>query len=86
MQRFLPARYSGSEAGAEAVRCGRETIWSEAGRTAVVALGQKTWTTSRGDFGVFDWLLGDFGARADADGNPTNAADASKVENANDPA
>ncbi|GJH07356.1 ImpE/SciE family protein [Caballeronia novacaledonica] len=64
---FVPARYPGSETGSDAIRRGRETLWREAGRTGVIALGQKTWATAQGDFGVFDWLLGDFGARATAD-------------------
>jgi type VI secretion system protein ImpE len=64
---FVPARYSGSESGSDAVRIGRETLWRETGRTGVIALGQKTWATAQGDFSVFEWLLADFGARATAD-------------------
>jgi type VI secretion system protein ImpE len=61
---FVPARYPGSEANSDAIRRGGETLWSETGRTGVIALGRKTWVTAQGDFGVFDWLLADFGARA----------------------
>ena len=64
---FVPARYPGSESGSDALRRGRETSWTEIGRTGVIALGQKTWATSEGDFGVFDWLLGDFGTCATVD-------------------
>ncbi|SPB15128.1 virulence protein, SciE type [Caballeronia novacaledonica] len=64
---FVPARYAGSESGSDAIRRGRETLWRESGRTGVIALGRKTWATAQGDFGVFDWLLADFGARATAD-------------------
>lgn len=59
---FMPARYPGSEAGNDTVRLGRETIWLEAGRTGVVALGQKTWTTDQGDFSLFELANAAFGA------------------------
>ncbi len=64
---FVPARYAGSERGSDLIRRDGETIWSETGRTGVIALGQKTWATAQGDFGVFDWLLADFGVRATVD-------------------
>ncbi|HFT8006123.1 MULTISPECIES: type VI secretion system accessory protein TagJ [Burkholderia] len=59
---FMPARYPGSEAGTDAVRVGRETSWQEHGRTGVMALGQKTWSTDRGDFGLFELATAEFGA------------------------
>lgn len=59
---FMPARYPGSEAGSDAIRIGRETIWREHGRTSVTALGQKTWSTDRGDFGLFELATAEFGA------------------------
>ncbi|RKT99192.1 ImpE/SciE family protein [Burkholderia sp. Nafp2/4-1b] len=59
---FMPARYPGSEAGSDAVRIGRETTWREHGRTGVTALGQKTWATDRGDFGLFELAAAAFGA------------------------
>ncbi|MCF1369983.1 ImpE/SciE family protein [Burkholderia cenocepacia] len=59
---FMPARYPGSEAGADAARVGRETFWQEHGRTGVMALGQKTWSTNRGDFGLFELATAEFGA------------------------
>ncbi|QTD91904.1 type VI secretion system accessory protein TagJ [Burkholderia anthina] len=64
---FMPARYPGSEAATDALRLGRETAWHEAGRTAVIARGQKTWTTDRGDFGLFELADAQFGSRV-ADG------------------
>jgi len=67
---FMPARYPGSEAATDALRLGRETAWHEAGRTAVIAHGQKTWTTDRGDFGLFELAHAQFGSRV-ADGVTT---------------
>lgn len=61
---FMPARYPGSETQPDPLRVGRETVWREAGRTGVIALGQKTWTTAAGDFGLFELLEGAFGIRA----------------------
>lgn len=58
---FMPARYHGSEIGSDAVRIGRETTWREHGRTGVTALGQKTWSTDRGDFGLFELATAEFG-------------------------
>ena len=65
MRGFMPARYaesSGDEALSEkapdhtwdTLLLGRKTIWTECGRTAVVGHGRKTWTTSAGDFSVFE--------------------------------
>nr|WP_311767305.1 type VI secretion system accessory protein TagJ [Burkholderia sp. Bp8992] len=59
---FMPARYPGSEASIDAARIGRETFWQEHGRTGVMALGQKTWSTDRGDFGLFELTNAAFGA------------------------
>lgn len=60
---FIPARYPGSETGDDAVRLGRETVWQTHGRTGVTGLGQKTWTTDQGDFGLFELANAEFGAR-----------------------
>ncbi|WP_431208743.1 type VI secretion system accessory protein TagJ [Burkholderia cepacia] len=60
---FMPARYPGSEAGSDAVRLGRETLWRDIGRTGVVALGQKTWATDLGDFSLFELAHAEFGSR-----------------------
>ncbi|CAN0626836.1 type VI secretion system protein ImpE [Burkholderia multivorans] len=59
---FMPARYPGSEAAADALRLGHETVWHESARTAVTALGQKTWATEQGDFGLFELADAEFGA------------------------
>ena len=45
----------------DALRLGRRTVWQEASRTGVIALGQKTWTTSAGDFGLFELEACEFG-------------------------
>ncbi|AOI61255.1 type VI secretion system accessory protein TagJ [Burkholderia diffusa] len=59
---FMPARYPGSEAGSDAVRVGRETVWRHEGRTAAIALGQKTWMTEQGDFSLFELADATFGS------------------------
>jgi type VI secretion system protein ImpE len=51
---YLPVRYPGSESGPSAIRLARETVWQDIGETAVIALGQKTWCTNIGDFGLLD--------------------------------
>ncbi|KAB0642370.1 type VI secretion system accessory protein TagJ [Burkholderia latens] len=51
---YVPTRYPGSEHGPAAVRLARETRWQDIGETNVIALGQKTWTTNRGDWGLLD--------------------------------
>ncbi|KVE72322.1 type VI secretion system accessory protein TagJ [Burkholderia vietnamiensis] len=58
---FMPARYPGSEAGDDAMRLGRSTVWQESGRTGVTALGRKTWATDRGDFSLFELAGAEFG-------------------------
>ncbi|RQS18319.1 type VI secretion system accessory protein TagJ [Burkholderia sp. Bp8998] len=63
---FMPARYPDSEAATDALRLGRETAWHESGRTTVIAVGQKTWTTDRGDFGLFELAHAQFGSRVAA--------------------
>jgi type VI secretion system protein ImpE len=57
---FMPARYPGTESAQgssserDALLLGRTTTWHETGRTGVIALGQKTWTTSAGDMSLFE--------------------------------
>ncbi|WP_416360806.1 type VI secretion system accessory protein TagJ [Burkholderia orbicola] len=51
---YVPTRYPGSEHGPAAVRLARETRWQDIGETNVIALGQKTWTTDSGDWGLLD--------------------------------
>ncbi|AJY13782.1 MULTISPECIES: type VI secretion system accessory protein TagJ [Burkholderia] len=51
---YVPTRYPGSEHGPAAIRLARETRWQDVGETNVIALGQKTWTTDRGDRGLLD--------------------------------
>lgn len=49
---YVPMRYPGSERGPTPVKLARHTTWTELGETSVIALGQKTWTTDHGDFGL----------------------------------
>ncbi len=77
---FMPARYPASpahetkdeasrEPESDALLLGRETIWTEAGRTAVVGHGRKTWATSAGDFSVFELASCELGRDNQAQGN-----------------
>lgn len=50
----LPARYSGSETGNDALRLGYETLWHEEGETAVIGAGRKMWMSDAGEWGIFD--------------------------------
>ncbi|MCC8395698.1 ImpE protein superfamily protein [Paraburkholderia sp. MMS20-SJTR3] len=49
---YLPVRYPGSENGPTELKIARETSWQDVGETGVLALGQKTWSTDNGDFGL----------------------------------
>lgn len=51
---YLPTRYAGSERGPDAVKLARETTWTDVGETGVIGLGQKTWTTDHGDWGLLE--------------------------------
>jgi type VI secretion system protein ImpE len=51
---FMPVRYPGSEHGSDAIRLARETSWSEAGDTGVIALGQRMWMTDAGDVAMLE--------------------------------
>lgn len=51
---FLFARYQGSESMVDALRLCRETHWTEHGQTSVRGLGQKTWQTDQGDYGILE--------------------------------
>jgi type VI secretion system protein ImpE len=58
---FMPARYPVSINDDDALRLGNATEWREVGRTAVIGMGRKTWSTSAGDFSVFELASCDFG-------------------------
>ena len=51
---YVPVRYPGSEHGPADIKLARATTWQNVGDTGVVATGQKTWTTDRGDFGLLE--------------------------------
>jgi type VI secretion system protein ImpE len=57
---FMPARFPAVVEGIhdramlDALRLGNTTVWTESGRTGVIAQGRKTWTTSAGDVGLFE--------------------------------
>jgi len=54
LRAYVPTRYPGSEHGPAAIQLARETRWQDVGETNVIALGQKTWSTDRGDWGLLD--------------------------------
>lgn len=51
---YVPVRYPGSEHGPIESKLARETTWTNVGSTGVIATGQKTWATDRGDFGLLE--------------------------------
>lgn len=57
---FMPARFPAAvdsthdSATLDALRLGNTTVWTDVGRTGVIAQGRKTWTTSTGDVGLFE--------------------------------
>ncbi|TDV16439.1 type VI secretion system accessory protein TagJ [Paraburkholderia caballeronis] len=51
---YVPVRYPGSESGPADIKLARETTWTNVGSTGVLATGQKTWATDRGDFGLLE--------------------------------
>ncbi|HEX7933488.1 MAG TPA: type VI secretion system accessory protein TagJ [Paraburkholderia sp.] len=85
MRGFMPARYpasAGGETQDEAAReyerdtllVGCETIWTEATHTAVIGHGRKTWSTSAGDFSVFELASCEFVQPGEAQGNDHDRA------------
>ncbi len=72
---FMPSRYpipaaahAGSNAAADrdALDLGHQTLWHECGRTGVIGDGRKTWVTSMGDVGLFDWPACTFARKGDS--------------------
>jgi type VI secretion system protein ImpE len=51
---YSPARYPHAGHTPTAIKLGRETVWTDVGLTGVIAAGQKTWSTDRGDFGLLE--------------------------------
>ncbi|HTH61626.1 MAG TPA: type VI secretion system accessory protein TagJ [Paraburkholderia sp.] len=51
---YVPVRYPGSEQGSNEIRLALETTWEDVGETGVIASGQKTWATERGDVGLLE--------------------------------
>ncbi|SAK54193.1 type VI secretion system accessory protein TagJ [Caballeronia ptereochthonis] len=76
---FMPARYSGSTHAQRDDRdelCqGSKSVWQQVGRTGVVGLGRKTWTTDAGDFGIFELAECSFGDGAPGANPPLDTGD-----------
>ncbi|MBO9647899.1 MAG: ImpE protein superfamily protein [Variovorax sp.] len=51
---YMPMRYPVQAGDRDALLMARETIWSDVGRTGVVARGQKMWSTDAGDMALLD--------------------------------
>jgi type VI secretion system protein ImpE len=55
---FMPARYPDYGGATHDQRdnllMGRETTWRQEGQTGIIASGRKTWTTSAGEFDLFE--------------------------------
>jgi type VI secretion system protein ImpE len=63
---FMPARYPLLEDATydadslEALQLGNATVWTETGRSCVIAQGRRTWTTGAGDISMFELDLCSF--------------------------
>ncbi|MEJ8824248.1 type VI secretion system accessory protein TagJ [Variovorax humicola] len=66
LKSYMPMRYPVGAGDRDALLMARETVWSDVGRTGVVARGQKMWTTDAGDMALLDVRRCEFiGAPAD---------------------
>lgn len=61
---YMPVRYPVREGDRDALLTGRETVWSEHGRTGLHGHGQKMWITDAGDLSLLDLRHGAFGGAA----------------------
>ena len=62
LKAYLPMRYPVHAGDRDALLMARETVWSDVGRTGVLARGQKMWSTDGGDMALLDLRHGEFGA------------------------
>lgn len=68
---FMPARFPAAtdavydSAVLDALRLGNTTVWTDVGRSGVIAQGRKTWATSGGDVGLFELDVCTFAHDAD---------------------
>lgn len=69
----LPMRYPVQPADRDALLLGRETVWTDVGRTGVLGRGQQTWTTDLGDMPLLDLRRCSFSAGPLAAGHTTSA-------------
>jgi type VI secretion system protein ImpE len=51
---YMPMRYPVQAGERDALLMARETVWTDVGRTGVVARGQKMWSTDAGDIALLD--------------------------------
>ncbi|MEJ8810706.1 type VI secretion system accessory protein TagJ [Variovorax ureilyticus] len=51
---YMPMRYPVHAGDRDALLMARETVWTDVGRTGVVARGQKMWATDAGDVALLD--------------------------------
>jgi type VI secretion system protein ImpE len=62
LKAYLPMRYPVHAGDRDALLMARETVWSDVGRTGVLARGQKMWSTDAGDMALLDLRHCEFGA------------------------
>lgn len=61
LKAYLPMRYPVHAGDRDALLMARETVWTDVGRTGVLARGQKMWTTGAGDMALLDLRHCEFG-------------------------
>jgi type VI secretion system protein ImpE len=61
---FMPARYPLQKEMSESQLLGQETVWRDLSETGVIGIGRKTWTSSAGDFDLFELSECGFGEQA----------------------
>jgi len=76
---YMPMRYPARAGDRDALLLARETVWSDVGRTGVVARGQKMWTTDSGDMALLDLRDATFQQATAPAGDADEKADAGKA-------
>lgn len=76
LKAYLPMRYPVHAGDRDALLMARETVWSEAGRTGVLARGQKMWSTDAGDMALLDLRHCAFRTEAPRGADPAGQGDA----------
>ena len=75
LKAYLPMRYPVHAGDRDALLMARETVWSDVGRTGVLARGQKMWSTDAGDMALLDLRHSEFRSEAARGIDPAGQGD-----------